>query len=209
MTINEIVRYWNPNLIKYSSEKLDKFNISKITKEFLEINGLPYGEKFKETCSFKFLTEDFLQSVKIKEEKYVKIAEFLLSQMGIFIKEKSDEVYFIDLENGKNRIDYCNKDIIEFIIFETIISQTVIKYDDIDNDEEQGYECAREIIEKFKEINNKTLYKFSYWGNILLQFAIDYFYEEDEIFQKVLKEKKYASYEDALYKALFFGIEKL
>lgn len=64
-----------------------------------------------------------------------------------------------------------------------------IKYDDIDNDEEQGYECVREIIEKFEDVNNKTLYKFSYWGNILLQFAIDCFYEEDEIFQKALKEK--------------------
>ncbi|AQS07243.1 hypothetical protein [Clostridium beijerinckii] len=63
--------------------------------------------------------------------------------MGIFIKEKSEEVYFIDLENGKDRIDYCNKDIIEFIIFETIISQMAIKYDDIDNYEEQGYEYAR------------------------------------------------------------------
>ncbi|OCA96892.1 hypothetical protein [Clostridium beijerinckii] len=63
--------------------------------------------------------------------------------MGIFIKEKSEEVYFIDLENGKDRIYYCNKDIIEFIIFETIISQMAIKYDDIDNYEEQGYEYAR------------------------------------------------------------------
>lgn len=209
MTINDMVKYWNHNFVIYSKKKLQEFNISEKTKDFLEINGLPYGEKFKEICSFRFLNEDFLKLVTINEDNYLKIAEFILSEKGIFIKEKSDEVYFIDLENEKNRIDYCNNDIIEFIIFKTILSKTIMNYDNVHNDELQGYEYAREIVEKFKEINNKTLYKFSYWSNMLLQFAIDYFYEEDEIFQKVLREKKYDSYEDALYKALFFGIEKL
>lgn len=184
-----MVKYWNHNFVIYSKKKLQEFNISEKTKDFLEINGLPYGEKFKEICSFRFLNEDFLKLVTINEDNYLKIAEFILSEKGIFIKEKSDEVYFIDLENEKNRIDYCNNDIIEFIIFKTILSKTIMNYDNVHNDELQGYEYAREIVEKFKEINNKTLYKFSYWSNMLLQFAIDYFYEEDEIFQKVLKEK--------------------
>lgn len=96
---------------------------------------------------------------------------------------------FYYLKQGYLLKKNLTKYILQIQKMEKIEQIIVIKYDDVDNDEKQGYECDREIIEKFKEINNKTLYKFSYWGNILLQFAIDYFYEEDEIFQKVLKEK--------------------
>ncbi|WP_460278874.1 hypothetical protein [Clostridium sp. CTA-5] len=212
MNIKELEKYWNNNFIRYEKEKLNLYKFDQYTINFLIKVGLPNGKNAKGKLAYNFLDIDNIQKKLINDEEYIKIAQYRHSDAFIAVKVSTQEVFYISLADEiyapKDIIEYCNKDIESFIIFCTILAFNYDKYSNIEDDELEGYLCARETVEKFKEMDIKTVYKESYWINTLMNYAIDYFYEIDDKFQRTLEKKQYNTYKDAIYSALLNGIEQ-
>jgi hypothetical protein len=79
----------------------------------------------------------------------------------------------------------------------------------VDDNELEGYECAREIIEKYKEIDPHAIYPYSLWSCILLRYAEDFFYDEWDKFEKSVKNGYYSRIEDVFFDVLFNGFISL
>ncbi len=58
-------------------------------------------------------------------------------------------------------------------MFETIMSMIESKYPNVDDDELEGYQCAREVIEEFKKVDPVAVHPYSYWANRMLNQAED------------------------------------
>lgn len=192
MDVKELSKYWDNSFIKYDDDKLNVYKLNRNTVDFLSKVGLPNGEKAKEKLAYNFLEIDNMQKKIINDEEYIKIEQYRNSDGFIAVKVNTEEIFYISLADeryvSKDIVKYCNKNIENFILFCTILG---MNYDNIENDELEGYQCARETVEEFKKIDIKSVCQQSYWINILMDYAIDYFYDMDEDFQKVLKEKRY------------------
>ncbi|MNL78501.1 hypothetical protein D3C87_2049050 [compost metagenome] len=65
------------------------------------------------------------------------------------------------------------------------------------------------MIEEFKKIDQSAVYPYSYWANRMLNYAINYFYDEDEKFKISIRKGKYGLDEEAYFDALFNGMDVL
>jgi len=171
--------------------------------------GLMNGERFIDETFLCFLAE-FKEEI-IFNEKYIKIASRLVDSDGLYLKTGDDHVYYLNVPLRHNEFikRFCNTRIHEYVKFQTILSMITSKYPNVADDELVGYECSREVIEVFKKVDRAAIYPFTYWANKMLNFAIDYFYAEDEKFEAAIKSGKYASSEEAYFDVLFHGMQVL
>lgn len=207
--MEEIKEYWNYEFIHYEKDDLKKYRFREDTIDFLSTVGLMTGERFKKQSFkfFRFLTE--FQEEEIDNEKYIRVAHTNLGSEGLYIKKGDDHVYYVDLLNKYHRKKFCNTKIRDYVKFETIKSMIDSKYPKAADDELEGYECAREVIEKFKKVDPAAVFPYSYWANRMLNYAKDYFHDEDEKFEIAIKSGKYSSDEEAYFDVLFSGMEVL
>ncbi|RRJ61880.1 hypothetical protein EHV15_01970 [Paenibacillus oralis] len=207
--MEDIKEYWNQEFFKYEKKELEKYGFQEDTVEFLCTVGLMKGERFNDRSTLRFLAE--FGEETICNEKYIRIASPTLGSEGLYLKAGEDHVYYIDLPDEHNELykKFCNTKIHDYVKFETMKFMIASTYPNVDDDELEGYQCAREVIEAFKKIDPAAVYSYSYWANRMLSYAIDYFYDEDEKFEAAIKSGKYRSSEEAYFDVLFHGMQVL
>lgn|GEM_PF-3387816 len=208
--MEEIKEYWNDDeFIHYDKKQLEKLGLQEDTVEFLSTVGLLTGTRFTGHGLLRFLAE--FQEETIRNEEYIKIASPMPGSEGLYIKKGVDYVYYINLPTNYHGFTkkLCNTKIYNFVKFQTIKLMGRSNYPNVDDDELEGYQCAREVIEAFKKVDPAAVHPYSYWANQMLNYAIDYFYDEDEKFEAAIKLGKYASSEEAYFDALFHGMQVL
>jgi len=149
----------------------------------------------------------------IKGRDYIKIAENGTHSKGggLYIEIGTGNLFHFspELEDFGLNNEFCNSSIELCMLFETIIEKTFEKYPKAADDALEGYECAREMIEQFKETDMSVVYPYSYWANTLLDYAVYYFYDNDHKFDGAVQNGHYPRIEDAYFDALFNGFEVL
>lgn len=205
----EIRKYWNNEFIRYRIIELEEYGFQEDTVEFLSTVGLMNGERFTRQNYFRFLAE--FKKETIYEDRYIKIASRSWETDGLYIKLGEDHLYYIHLPNQYDGFtkELCNTRINDFVMFETIMSMIEPKYPNVDDDELEGYQCAREVIEEFKKVDPAAVYPYSYWANRMLNFAIDYFFDEDDKIEFAIRSGRYVSKNEAYFDVLFNGMEVL
>ncbi|TKI57232.1 hypothetical protein E8L90_18195 [Brevibacillus antibioticus] len=209
--MEDIKKYWDNEFIHYEKTELNKYGFHEDTVEFLGTVGLMAGKRFKDRSYFAFSFLADFKEEKIDGEKYIRIASTFLGSRGLYIKNGEDHVYYIDYSKENNKLikDFCNTKIQDYVEFETVKSMISSRYPNVDDDELEGYECAREMIEAFKKIDPAAVYPYSYWANRMLNYAINYFYDEDDKIEAAIKSGKYATSNDAYFDILFNGMDVL
>lgn len=207
--MEDIEEFWNHEFYKYEIKELEKYGLQAETVEFLSTVGLMNGKYFKEQSPMRFLSE--LEEETILNEKYLKIASQSTGSDGLYLKIGEEHLYYIEFPDEYYNFnkEFCNTRVYDYVKFETLKSMIASKYPKVADDELEGYQCAREVIEEFKKIDSEAVYPYSYWANRMLNYAIDYFYDEDEKFESAVKSGKYASRNDAYFDVLFNGMHVL
>ena len=202
MDFNFIKEFWNDEFYRYSSEELEKYSLNTETKSFLLKVGL---------LKFNYGLMKFMGTFEVKDynnKKFIKIGKTYAGDLCLNEMQNKVFYFFLGQENIFEN-SYCNSSIFEYIIFETLKRKITKMYEKVEDDALESYMCAREIIKLFKEINDLSIYPYSYWANLMLEYAIGYFYDEDDMFEKAIENKKYKNFEEAYFDALFNGIEVL
>ncbi|WP_294375777.1 hypothetical protein [uncultured Clostridium sp.] len=128
----------------------------------------------------------------------MKFVEFFLPQIGLYIKQLTGEIFFIS-KDSINKLMYCNKNIEDYIIFETIRFKLLLKYPGVEDNDMEAYNYAREVLEYFLKIDCKSIYKNSYWFNKLGDYAEGYIADNYNKIKKVIKQNKYMTFDDIFY----------
>ena len=201
----EFIRnFWNNEFYRYSVDELNKYPLNEETIMFLSEVGL-FNQKSRGSSM------EFLEIFEMKiydNRKFIKIGK---SYVGEFcLNEIENEVfYFVFSRKNIFENSYCNSSVLEYTLFETIRKKITGTYEDVADEALKGFECARAIVEEFKKINEKTIYPYSYWSIILYNYAINYFYDEDDKFEEAMKKGKYKNFEEAYFDVLFNGFDVL
>ena len=201
----EFIRnFWNNEFYRYSVDELNKYPLNEETIMFLSEVGL-FNQKSRGSSM------EFLEIFEMKiydNRKFIKIGK---SYVGEFcLNEIENEVfYFVFSRKNIFENSYCNSSVFEYTLFETIRKKITGTYEDVADEALKGFECARAIVEEFKKINEKTIYPYSYWSIILYNYAINYFYDEDDKFEEAMKKGKYKNFEEAYFDVLFNGFDVL
>lgn len=205
-----IKQHWETNLITYDPKYINGLGFNNNTIDFLTNVGLMRGKPYESIGRFVFL--DVFVSETIKGSNFIKLAEnFFYPEEGIYIELGSDNLFCINLElKGDFLINsFCNSTIENFVLFETINKRNETLYPNLDDDEKEGYQCARETIKQFKEIDMPAIYPYSYWTATMLEYAINFFYDTDDKFKQALQSNRYRSIDDAYFDVLINGFEVL
>ena len=195
-----IREFWSNEFYEYTPKKLSSYSLNNDTISFLLEVGLMNGNKFRHCC-----TIEFLENFKIENDNYIKIGKSYAG--NLYLDEDKNNVYFFEeniLENA-----FCNSSLFKFVLFVTIQSQITDSYENVHDEALVAYNCSREIIEKFKKIDPEAIYPYSYWAVIMYNYAINYFYDEDDKFEDVMQKGKYKDYEEAYFDVLFNGFDVL
>lgn len=143
----------------------------------------------------------------MKNKKLIRIASTPLGSDGLYIELGEDNVYFIKHPGEFNELikKFCNSKVQNYVEFETIESRITQKYPNVADDELEGFECAREVIEVYKKIDPSAIYPYSYWANRILNYAINYFYDEDTKIESAIQSGKYSYRNDVYFDILIYG----
>lgn len=165
MTIseNEILNYWGDNLFKITAQAVEGITIPKYTKNILKDIGLP--------MSNMLLVNFYIVGIKyilFRGKGYILIGDDYGTKLGIDMN--TEEVFSLpDTEDIHPK--FINSNIKFFILFLLIYHMEISKIKG--SKEEEIKLVAKQLREKFLQIDSKSLSDNESWWNLILE-EIDY-----------------------------------